>query len=403
MTISRPLVYCEDLMRPTRAFAWGFLDLIEEPVRQSTGARIGNPVGRPPCPSILPGFSLERFYALAGGLPDQARWIATYHRLPAAAETYLADHLSPGSMIISFEMPPWLEAVCALRGLVWLDIRISPIRFARDLYIALRTNDRTTATRIASFEVPDEEIRLEASALSASVRMHQRRLEEAGRFSFALDDAVVFVSQAPYDASLIADGEGAVEVDDYADRVRAIVAGRRVLHKPHPFAEWHAEKETERLRHIVGREVETCRQNAYQILSSRGDVVLLGLSSGMLQEARYFSKEAHTLFRPVVPLADDSARASGFAYVQVRFGDAISPVFWHRALAPDRPAPRIPVLPGVQPNRARELIDQWWDYSKCLIWERTLWVEGFTRSGGGLLRDRVDALEHVVQALRAPE
>lgn len=131
--------------------------------------------------------------------------------------------------------------------------------------------------------------------------------------------------------------------------------------------------------------------------------MLLGLSSGMLQEARYFSKEAHTLFRPVVPLADDSARASGSGYVQVRLGDAISPAFWHCALAPDRPAPRISALPGVQPSHARELLDHWWDYSMCLIWERTLWVEGFTRSGGGLLRDRVDALEHVVQALRAPE
>ena len=387
-------------MRPTRAFAWGFLDLIDEAVRQGTGLRFGNPVGRPPCEAMLEGFSLDRFFELAGGPPDQARWIAGYRKLPAAAESYLADHLRPDTLVVSFELPPWLESACALKDLPWLDIRVSPIRFSRDLYLALRTNDHATAERIVTFVVPDEEIRLEASTLAASVRMHQRRLEEAGRFSFALDDAVVFVGQAPYDASLIDDAGATVAVADYADRIRTMAGGRRFLHKPHPFAEWYAEEECARLRHIVGREVETCRQNAYQILASRGDVDLVGLSSGMLQEARYFSKRAHTLFRPAVPLVSESQQADESRYVQVRFGDVISPAFWHHVLAPERDAPRVPALPGLQPSHARELLDQWWDYSKCLTWERSLWIEGFSRSGGGLLRDRVDALEQIVRSLR---
>ncbi|CAG1004153.1 hypothetical protein BURK1_03093 [Burkholderiales bacterium] len=394
------ITYCEDLLRPTRAFAWGFLDFVEEAIFQGAALRIGNPVGRPPCDSIASGFSLDRFYGLAGGLPDQDRWIACYMTIPKAAEAYLADHLKAGTLLMSFELPPWLQAVCNDRGVPWIDLRPSPIRFARDLYIAIRTSHRGIAERLAAFDVPESEIRLEASLLAASVRMHQRRLEEAGRFTFDLDDSLVYVAQAPYDASLIRMSSGVVGLGDYLDRVRAIAGTRRVLYKPHPFAEWHAESERALLRDALGRRVELCRQNAYQILAARCNVDLVGLSSGLLQEARYFSKRAHILFQSLVPLNAHGQISNVHAFHQVRFAEFLSPAFWHRVLAPDRSVPDFSSLSPVQPNHARELLDQWWDYSKCMIWERSLWIEGFTRSGGGLLRDRVDALERVVQSLR---
>lgn len=397
----RRLTYCEDLMRPTRAFSWGFLDLIEEPVFQGSGHRIGNPVGRPPCPGMTGTFSLERFHELAGGSPDQKRWVANYQRIPLAAEHYLASHMRPDALFVAFELPPWLAATCATAGVRWLDLRVSPLRFARDLYLAIRTNDSDIAARLEAFDVPEDELRLEASLLKASVRMHQARLEEAGRHSFALGKALIFFGQAPYDASLVADDGTSISIGDFAVKIRDLAEGRRVFYKPHPFAEWHAGDEIARLGAIVDRGVDACRQNAYQILASREDIELIGLSSGVLQEARYFSKPAHILFRPHVPIAADDALGRRSGFMQVRFRDALSPAFWHQLLAPDHAPPRVPALPPLQPNHARELLDQWWDYSKCLTWERSLWIEGYTRSGGGLLRDRVGVLEEAIRVLRA--
>jgi predicted TPR repeat methyltransferase len=39
------------------------------------------------------------------------------------------------------------------------------------------------------------------------------------------------------------------------------------------------------------------------------------------------------------------------------------------------------------------MVDHWWDYAKVKVWQKSLWIEGFERSGGGLLRQRIEALE----------
>jgi len=77
----------------------------------------------------------------------------------------------------------------------------------------------------------------------------------------------------------------------------------------------------------------------------------------------------------------------------------VSPGFWHRLLTPEKMPPVIDELPVIHPNHMREISDHWWDYSKAMIWQRSLWIEAFERSGGGLLRERIERLEHPIQSL----
>lgn len=404
MNFSR-IVCLPDLLRGTRIFPEGFFDLVREPIRQGCGLDIGFPPGAKPLHGLMPGFELARFRELAGSRPlgtaadMQARWAATYHRVPDAAISYLFEHLPEDYLILSFEMPPWLEQVCVERAQPFIDARVSPLRFGRDLYLALRCSDAGLRRRIDAQAVADEELRMEAALLAANVRTHRLLMEETQRHRFSdLDGCLLYVGQAPYDASLLSPGGGSLRCDDFADRLRQLSQGRRLLYKGHPFAPWFVDEERAALRRITAQTAAACPLNAYQILSSQDDLELVGISSGLLQEARWFDKTAHMLFQPFVPLAISNEDAAD-AYRQVHFQAVLAPAFWHQLLTPERPAPRLAALPALVRNFARETFDHWWDYSKVMSWERTLPHETFMRSGGATLRQRIESLEQQVAQL----
>ncbi|HBK46238.1 MAG TPA: hypothetical protein DDZ67_07360 [Xanthomonadaceae bacterium] len=385
------IVVLPDLLRETRAFPEGFFDLVREPILQGCGVDIGVAPGTRGRRRPSTALDIDKFrdLAVAGGND----WISTYYALPESARGYLLEHLSGCDLLLSFEMPPWLADVCLQAGIPFLDMRASPLRFGRDLYIALRCSDPAILGRIAAHAVPEEEIRLEASLLAANVRMHQRRLEDERNHRFTdLDNGLLFVGQAPFDASLLHPDGRSLRCSDYAERLRQLYENRRLLYKPHPFALDFAAEERAQLERITGQKATQCLQNAYQVLSSHENVELVGISSGLLQEARWFDKDTHTLFQPYVPLAAADGPA-GSAYRQIHFQTFVAPSFWHQLLTPERPAPRLPSLPSLSRHHARETLDQWWDYSKVITWERTLPYEAFVRNGGATLRQRMDCIE----------
>lgn len=388
-----------DLLRNTQAFPEGIFDLIREPIRQGAGLDLGFAPFSQRHHCLAPSFDLEKFRTMAGvdiaSEAKQDQWRSAYYSLPEEALDYLFVHFPVGYMLLSFEMPPWLSGACRVRGVDFIDIRPSPLRFARDLYIALRWSNAALFQRLSPFTVLEEEIRLEASILSSNVRMHQRRMkDERGLLFDELNGSMMFIGQAPYDASLLADNGRALRCSDFVESLRSLSHGRRVFHKPHPFSLDHAEEERALLQDITGVEVNKCRLNAYQILSSHDDVEIVGISSGLLQEAPWFNKPAHTLFRPFVPLAIPGLTDEA-AYQQIHFQTFLSPSFWHQLLAPELPEPKLLKLPTLAHHHARETLDQWWDYSKVITWERALPYEAFMRGGGAELRNRVDDISVV--------
>lgn len=401
MSTPHGIVCLPDLLRGVNSFSTAFFDLVREPIHQGAGLTVGCPPGGKKTHSLLPGFDVAEFRTRAGAPPHifkdndarQTQWFLSYHGLSDSAIDYLFDHLPAAHMLLSFELPPWLAQACITRGVDFLDIRPSPLRFGRDLYVALRSNRPEILQHISAHTVLEEELRLEAAVLGANVRMHKERLQSERGFAFEdLEDSLLFIAQAPYDASLLAPNGKSLRASDFADQLREMSRGRRLLHKGHPFAPDFAQQERAALRKITGQQPRPCLQNAYQILSSDEDLTLVGISSSLLQEARWFGKAATALYRPLVPLAAPETPTTD-TYQQVHFHTLLSPAFWHQVLSPQRPAPRLAALPQLAHNHARETIDHWWDYSKAMTWERSLPIESFERSGGGLLRQRIETLE----------
>lgn len=407
----RSIICLPDLLHASRAVFESLFDLVREPIRQGSHIDIGHPPGGKKNHGLLPGFDLQEFLKIAAqgktSVPEEL-WAEAYHHMPPQAVEYLFEYLPEHALLFSCNMPPWLRNACVSRGSHFLDIRHSPLGFGRDIYIALDTSHAALRKRLASHAVTNEELRLEASFLAANMRAHRARLQEGVRHSFELDGTLIYVSQPPKDVALLAEDGTFLHPDDFVEQLRALSADRELLFMIDYFDSYlsaFANRQRNELAARLEKPVRACPQSAYQILSANDDVELVGISSTMLQEAPWFDKTAHWLGdRPFTPLAL-SRNGQDAGYLQVHFQDILAPAFWHRILAPNMPEPALPRLPRLDRHLGREILDDWREYEKVLNWERSMPWRAFERSGGIVLRNRINALEkmHVsgVQAASA--
>ncbi|MFL9709687.1 hypothetical protein [Methylobacillus sp. Pita1] len=392
------LVCLPDLLQPSRSAYEGIFDLIREPIRQGCGASIGYPPGGKKTHGLLPRFDLQRFEDLASqgklSAPDML-WAKTFHHMPIPAMEYLFANLPENSLLLSYDIPPWLRRACISRNIHFLDIRQSPLGFGRDIHIALDTNHTVLRERLASLAITNEELRLEASLLSANLRSHRARLNEGMRHTFQLDGTLIYVSQPPKDITLLNEEGNFQNPDDFSEQLQTLSTDRELLFMIDyfgPYLSTFANQQRNALARLLGKPVRACPQSTYQILSAYDDIELVGISAAMLQEAAWFDKKAHWLGQPFTPLTV-SAPTQDTGYFQVHFQDILAPAFWHQVLAPEAPTPRLPRLPQLDRHFGRETLDEWREYEKVLNWERPLPWRAFERSGGIVLRNRINALE----------
>lgn len=387
-----------DLLRYSqRRYSLGLFDLIREPIRQAIDVNIGYAPETNYPHGLKSDFDASYFRELAGiNFEDKDYYrnlSANYYNLNKSAIDYLFSNLPKNCILLTLEIPPWLVKECLQRDIDFIDFAFSPLRFSRDLYIAIRTSNHNFYKRLSKLSIPEEEIKLEASILAANIRMHQAHLKEINNFHFqTLENSLIFIGQSPNDASLISPNGCYLRISDFTEKLQKLGVGKNIIYKPHPYAGDFSVKEKEVLEGIFHKNIEYCHQNAYQLLSSHENFELVGISSGLLQESSWFGKKAHMLSQPFIPLTQSDKPKSN-EYLQIHFHQMISPGFWHSFLDPRRPLPRINNLPFLTNNLARETIGLWWDYSKVMTWERGFIQEAFMRGGGANLYQRVAALE----------
>lgn len=265
------------------------------------------------------------FMTLLGLPPSGESWAQLTLRdaLPPPAEAWL-DGLIGDAFVVGFELPPFLIRHLCRRGNGFLDVTIDPVRFARDLFLAVRTNDRALAARLADCEA-DENILWADAALLRGQMAHEAPPRPAG------EEVVVFFGQTNRDRSLIHNGRLATPMAA-AERLAAL--GRPVLIRRHPSEETPDPIDA-LLRALP--DARTTEENSYALLSREDVVGVVALSSSLLTEARYFRKPATAV---IVPDINNPALLPVACSRWYRVGAGVlTPGFWHGE------AVRVPPVP----------------------------------------------------------
>lgn len=392
------VLYLPDLFKPINASQKYLFDLIREPIRQGCNVDIGLKNLKDGKHPRLFGFDINEFENLVRhALPENSRslWSATYHFIPKAAADYLFSFIPTNTLLLCDWMSPGLRLACHERNIAFLDIRISPLRFGQDLYIAIDTQHHDLRQRIARQAITDDELRLDASLLKANMCAHRARLSTRLRHMFDLEGKLVYLWQSHWALDLLKPSGHVHHFKDFADQLQNIAKNRELLFMmdfSHAPSTTLADQERQALSSLLKRPIQACPQSLYQILGADDDVEVVGINTPRLQEAPWFDKRSHLLAPAATPLTSaDFPEKEG--YLQVPFQEIAAPMFWHQLLTPEATLPRVPRLPSLGRHFGRELLDSWGDYEKVLHWERGLPWMGFERSGGRVLRSRIAALE----------
>lgn len=212
---------------------------------------------------------------------SSAGWAALYEALgDDAVEAAIAERFA-GSLVIAFEMPPYLERALRRAGIGFIDLSIHPVRYLPDYMFGVRSNIPEVSRRLHATQVPPALFQ-DFARLSAarSVRVYRNNLPEPG--------SAVFLGQIEIDASLI--WRGRIHGEEEIELALADLSAQypKVYFKAHPHR-----ADTTRQQALV-QAMPRCawlEVNIYDVLARPEVAVFASLSSGSLVEAGLFGRE----------------------------------------------------------------------------------------------------------------
>lgn len=184
-------------------------------------------------------------------------------------------------------MPIWMMDALTANGNPAIGFDFNSIRFAPDVFLNFFTNSAAFAQCVSPFSVSDDIIRDYASEIKSRVHISQADaiLKDYRR-------AFIFFGQTEVDFALVRQGKLA-SLDQYTDTILSLAQGADcLLFKKHPYA-----NSTPALAKIAGKmPCYLISGPVYNILASDAWSLCAALSSGVIDEARFFGKTARRLF-----------------------------------------------------------------------------------------------------------
>ena len=123
-----------------------------------------------------------------------------------------------------------------------------------------------------------------------------------------------------------------------------------------------------------------CDADTYELLAGEHALGLIGLSSGVLQEAQWFGKSALSLAPAICQPGFDAQWQPG-TYLQIASHDFLSEPLWASALNPEQRRER-PLVHAPRPNHLRELHNTWWGYAEHAVRHSDFYRQVFAMHGG---------------------
>ncbi len=304
------------------------------------------------------GFDTPGFYAASGATLDVEGWVGLFDApsLPAEAAGMLAQAYAEAAVVVGFELAEVQKRLLTQLGIPWIDVNIHPYRFGPDLLFAIATAEPEVMAQLRRHHADDLVFEPWADLMAATVsRMPPQR---------PIAEPSLVVGQTRVDRALIRDGR-LLDLGHFGPGLRQAVGEEgRVLFKAHPY------NPDGFGIHQVGLPLARIREvpdNSYVLLGQDAVQRVIGVSSSLVAEARFFGKEGIFLGTPPFHIA--GSRQSLRMGLHASVVDAWAAAdFWRDLLAPlmavtakDGHRPRLP------PNALRASLRQFWGWDEIFL------------------------------------
>lgn len=271
------------------------------------------------------GFDTPAFYAVCGATPDVEGWARLHAApaLPVEALGMIARAHAGAAAVVGFEMAESVKAALALLGIPVLDFTVHPVRFGPDVFFAVQASHPEVFAALLPHHAEGREFLPWADLAAAAA-------QKLPPLPADLPGDLLVVGQTRVDRTLLHAGR-VVSLADVGEALRGLAAHHHgVLFKPHPYGEGEAGL----LRSgLPFRAVRRTRANVYALLAHEGVARVAGLSSSVLEEARYFGKPAEFLLRRPFDIPETRAGARPGQHLGI-VEACFATDFWRTALAP---------------------------------------------------------------------
>jgi len=165
-------------------------------------------------------------------------------------------------IIIGFELPNNLLVQIKNYNIYYLDFNIYPIRFLKDRILGIKTN----------LNIPNKYIVSELDFIEGAKKITPAKLTNFYN---------LVIGQTRIDRSLIHNGK-LISLLDYSNYIKTLVP---FIYKPHPLDKHYLIDEMMKFGAILSEE------STYSLLASDKIKEIIGISSSVLYEAKYFNKK----------------------------------------------------------------------------------------------------------------
>ncbi|WP_270938760.1 hypothetical protein [Falsiroseomonas oryzae] len=361
--MNRRIVLTGDVLRPqeeafrpaqTGNILW-LHRLLRRPIAAASGLEVQALAWAPPPGSGAAAFDTPGLYAAAGETRDIEGWVRLFDapHLPREAAAVFAAAVAGAAAVVGFELAEVQKRLLTRLGIAWIDLNIHPCRFGPDLLFAVQTNHPEVLAALAAHHAEDHVFEPWADLLAATavkIPVHP-----------PVEEAVMVVGQTRVDRSLVSGGR-LVDLRDLAAPFHAAIGREgRVLFKPHPYnADGFGLHETG----LPLRRIREAGDNAYVLMAQDSIRRVVGVSSSLVAEARFFGKEGVFLGTPpfrIAPTRDALAPGMHASVVDAW----LSADFWRDVLAPVLDVTlRDGHRPTLGPNALRGSLRQYWGWEE---------------------------------------
>jgi hypothetical protein len=354
------IIVTGDLLRPQeeafRAAQNGNILWFHRLVRRPLAAASGLPVEALVWDAA--GFDTPGFYAAAGATPDIEGWVSLFDApgLTREAAAMLAAPFADAAVVVGFELAELQKRLLSQLGLPWIDVNIHPYRFGPDVLFAIATNAPEVLSQLRAHHAEDLVFEPWADLMAATaIKMPPH---------VPVTEPCLVVGQTRVDRALIRDGRLLDLADFAAPLHQAIGREGRVLFKPHPynpdgFGLHHVGLPLARIREAA--------ENAYVLLAQDAIRRVVGVSSSVVAEARFFGKQGVFLGVPPFDIAPSRDALAPGLHASVVDAWA-SGDFWRDLLAPlIAVTARDGHRPALPPNALRNSLRQYWGWDEVFL------------------------------------